>query len=216
MVVMIWPYLPMSSSPIFQGMTVFLGLIMSFASGPALGNLIAGIIITYMRPFQPGDRIHINDTIGNVIEKTPIVTRIRTTKNEIVTIPNSTIISSQSTNLSESAREKGLILYMTVSFSYDTPWRTVHELLIEAASQTENVLQTPTPFVHEVGFDDFYVEYEINAYISDADKTSRIYSDLRCNIQDAFHKAGISMTSQHYQTIAGEISQRPQQGIKTV
>jgi small-conductance mechanosensitive channel len=216
MVVMMWPYLPMSNQPAFAGMTVFLGLIMSFASGPALGNLIAGIIITYMRPFQIGDRIKINDIMGNVVEKTPIVTRLRTTKNEIVTIPNTTIMSSQSTNLSESAREQGLIVYMTVSFSYDTPWRTVHELLIAAANKTENVLHDPAPFVHEVSFDDFYTSYEINAYINDANKISGISSDLRCNIQDAFQAAGISMTSLHYQNLSGEIRQNAKQGIKTI
>ncbi|GHT19597.1 hypothetical protein AGMMS4957_04200 [Bacteroidia bacterium] len=198
MVVMIWPSLPMSSSPIFQGMTVFVGVIMSFASGPALGNLIAGILITYMRPFQVGDRIQINDTIGNVVEKTPIVTRLLTTKNEIVTIPNTSIMAAQTTNLSESAREGGLILHLNVTFCYDTPWRTVHELLIEAALKTADVLHEPAPFVLEVGFGDFYVEYEINVYIADADKTNAVTSDLRSNIQDAFHTAGISMTSKHY------------------
>ncbi|GHT55662.1 hypothetical protein AGMMS49982_21800 [Bacteroidia bacterium] len=202
MVVMIWPYLPMSDSSIFQGMTVFIGVIMSFASGPALGNLIAGIIITYMRSFQMGDRIQINDMIGNVIERTPIVTRIRTIKNEIITIPNTNIMTAQSTNLSESARENnGLIIHLNVTFSYETPWRTIHELLIGAALKTENVLQTPPPFVLEVGFNDFYVEYEINVYIADANKIPAIFSDLRSNIQDAFHTAGISMTSQHYQKL---------------
>ena len=198
MVVAVWPYLPMSSSPIFQGMTVFVGVIMSFASGPALGNLIAGILITYMRPFQVGDRIQINDTIGNVVEKTPIVTRLRTTKNEIITIPNTNIMAAQTTNLSESAREGGLILHLNVTFCYSTPWRTVHELLIGAALKTADVLHEPAPFVLEVGFGDFYVDYEINVYIADADKTNAVMSDLRSNIQDAFHTVGISMTSQHY------------------
>jgi small-conductance mechanosensitive channel len=209
MVVMIWEYLPMSNSPIFQGMTVFIGLIMSFASGPALSNLIAGIIITYMRPFQIGDWIKINDTLGNVLEKTPIVTRIRTTKNEIITIPNTNIMTSQSTNLSESARATGLIIHINVTFSYDTPWRTVHELLIGAANKTTDVLQDPAPYVHEVGFDDFYVEYEINAYLGDAGKITAATSDLRENIQEAFNTAGIAMTSQHYQTLTNSGQANP-------
>ncbi|MDR2621895.1 MAG: mechanosensitive ion channel family protein, partial [Dysgonamonadaceae bacterium] len=88
MIVLIYPYLPNSQSHIFQGVSVFLGLIVSFGSSSAIGNIVAGMIITYMRPFKLQDRIKINDVIGNVIEKTPIVTRILTLKNEIVTIPN--------------------------------------------------------------------------------------------------------------------------------
>lgn len=83
-----------------------------------------------MRPFKLGDRIKLNDTVGNVIEKTTLVTRIRTPKNEMVTIPNSFIMSSHTTNYSESARDLGLIIHAEVTIGYDTPWRKVHQLLI--------------------------------------------------------------------------------------
>ncbi len=71
----------------FPGISVFVGLIVSLGSSTVIGNIIAGLVITYMRPFKLGDRIKLNDTTGNVIEKTPLVTRIRTPKNEVVTIP---------------------------------------------------------------------------------------------------------------------------------
>jgi small-conductance mechanosensitive channel len=198
MIVLIYPYLPGSDSHIFQGISVFLGLIVSFGSSSAIGNLVAGMIITYMRPFKMKDRIKINDIIGNVIEKTPIVTRILTLKNEIVTIPNSTIMNSQITNLSESARTKGLIIYMDVTCGYETPWQKVHQLMIEAAENTEDVLKSPHPFVLETSFDDFHVVYQMNAYIQDADKLTKISSDLRQSLQDKFKEAGISILSPHY------------------
>ncbi|GHV59066.1 hypothetical protein FACS1894182_12580 [Bacteroidia bacterium] len=197
MLVLIWPYLPNSNSGIFQGISIFIGVLVSFGSSSAIGNLIAGIIITYMRPFQIGDRIKINDMIGNVVEKTPVVTRIRTLKNEIVTIPNSTIMNTQTTNLTESARTKGLIVHLNVSVGYGTPWRQVHQLLIEAAQNTPNVMSEPQPFVLETNFYDFYVSYEINAYTSDANKLMEVTSDLRQAIQDKFQSAGISILSPH-------------------
>jgi small-conductance mechanosensitive channel len=204
MLVLIYPYLPSSNSKIFQGVSVFLGLIVSFGSSSAIGNLVAGMIITYMRPFKIGDRIKINDVVGNVTEKTPIVTRIRTLKNEIVTIPNSTVINSQTTNLSESAKTQGLIIHFDVSFSYETPWRTVHQLLIDAAEKTEGVMKTPHPFVLETAFNDFYVVYQINAYINDANRITQITTHLYQNIQDTFNAAGINIMSPHYYKIQGE------------
>ena len=198
MIVLIYPYLPNSQSHIFQGVSVFLGLIVSFGSSSAIGNIVAGMIITYMRPFKLKDRIKINDIIGNVIEKTPIVTRILTLKNEIVTIPNGTVMNSQITNLSESARTKGLILHLDVTCGYDTPWRQVHQLLIDAAEATADVMQSPHPFVLEQGFNDANVTYQINVYIDDADKLIKIGSDLRQNIQDRFKEAGISILTPHY------------------
>jgi small-conductance mechanosensitive channel len=204
MVALIYPYLPGSDSRVFQGISLFVGLIVSFGSSSAIGNLIAGMIITYMRPFRIGDRIKINDVLGNVLEKTPIVTRIQTLKNEIVTIPNSTIMNSQSTNLSESARTKGLIVHLEITCGYETPWRDVHQLLLDAAESTPNVMSDPHPFVHEQEFNDFDVAYEINVYISDANKLTEVTNDLRQNIQDKFKAAGISILSPHYYIKKGD------------
>ena len=136
MIAMIYPYLPGSDSGVFQGISVFVGLIISLGSSTVIGNIIAGLVITYMRPFKLGDRIQLNETTGNVIEKTPFVTRLRTPKNEVVTIPNSFIMSSHTTNYSVSARQYGLIIHSTVTIGYDVPWRQVHQLLINAARQT--------------------------------------------------------------------------------
>ncbi|MDR2682567.1 MAG: mechanosensitive ion channel family protein [Dysgonamonadaceae bacterium] len=201
MLAMIWPYLPQSDSGIFQGVSIFIGVLVSFGSSSAIGNLIAGIIITYMRPFHIGDRIKINDIIGNVLEKTPVVTRIQTLKNEIITIPNSTIMNTLTTNLSESARTTGLIIHFGVGVGYDVPWRQVHQLLIEAAQNTPGVMAHPQPFVLETAFNDFYATYEINAYISDANQLSPITSGLRQSIQDQFHTAGISILSPHIYSV---------------
>lgn len=198
MIAMIYPYLPGSDSGVFQGISVFVGLIISLGSSTVIGNIIAGLVITYMRPFKLGDRIKLNDTTGNVIEKTPFVTRLRTPKNEVVTIPNSFIMSSHTVNYSESARQFGLIIHSTVTIGYDAPWRQVHQLLINAARMTPGVLEHPKPFVLETELSDYYPCYQINAYIKDADKLAIIMSDLHQNIQDTFNEAGVEIMSPHY------------------
>lgn len=217
MIAMIYPYLPGSNSGVFQGISVFVGLIISLGSSTVIGNIIAGLVITYMRPFKLGDRIKLNETTGNVIEKTPFVTRIRTPKNEVVTIPNSFIMSSHTTNYSASARQYGLIIHSTVTIGYDAPWRQVHQLLIDAAKVTPGVLPDPEPFVLETELSDFYPCYQINAFIRDADQLARIYSDLHQNIQDKFNEAGVEIMSPHYRAERnGDASTIPAQYLNDI
>lgn len=201
MLAMIYPYLPGSNSGVFQGISVFVGLIVSLGSSTVIGNIIAGLVITYMRPFKIGDRIKLNDTTGNVVEKTPLVTRIRTPKNEVVTIPNSFVMSSHTVNFSLSAREYGLIIHSEVSIGYDVPWRTVNKLLVEAALNTPGVVDDPRPFVLSTSLSDWYPVYQVNAYIKDADRLAEIYSDLHQNIQDRFNEAGVEIMSPHYMAV---------------
>jgi small-conductance mechanosensitive channel len=196
--VMIYPYLPGSSTAAFQGISVFLGLLISFGSASAIANVVAGIVMTYMRPFLLGDRVKIADTTGDVIERTLLVTRVRTIKNVDVTIPNAMVLSSHIINFSSSARERGLVLHTSVTIGYDAPWRQVHELLVAAAAGTTGIKQEPPPFVLQTGLDDFYVRYELNAYTDDPGSMARTYSELHQAIQDRFNEAGVEIMSPHY------------------
>ena len=215
MIAMIYPYLPGSDSGVFQGISVFVGLIVSLGSSTVIGNIIAGLVITYMRPFKLGDRIKLNDTTGNVIEKTPLVTRIRTPKNELVTIPNSFIMSSHTVNYSASARTYGLIIHAEVSIGYDVPWRKVHSLLLKAAQATQGVAADPEPFVLETELQDWYPGYQINAYITEADQLAQIYSNLYQSIQDVFAEADVEIMSPHYMAVRdGNETTIPKSGLK--
>jgi small-conductance mechanosensitive channel len=200
-IAVIYPYLPGSGSPIFQGVTVFVGLIFSLGSTSAIGNLIAGFVITYMRPFKIGDRIQIKETTGFVVEKNLMVVRLRTHKNEYVTFPNMVILSSSIINYHTSSDEdeEGLILYADVTMGYAVPWTTVHGILIAAALKTNFVLDTPKPFVLQTALDDFYARYQINAYTKKVDRIPAIYSELFQNLQDGFKAAGIDLTAPSYQ-----------------
>ncbi|MFD2826504.1 mechanosensitive ion channel domain-containing protein [Leeuwenhoekiella polynyae] len=196
--VVIFPYLPGSESPVFQGISVFLGFLFTFGSAGSLSNVIAGLVLTYMRLFKIGDRVKIGDIVGDVIEKSSLVTRVRTPKNEIISIPNSTVMSSHTINYSSDAPEKGLIIHTTVTIGYDVPWKDMHQVLIDAALRTDLVLKDPQPFVLQTSLEDFYVAYQINAYVREANKQASIYSQLHQNIQDVCNENGIEILSPHY------------------
>ncbi len=200
MFVVIWPYLPGSDSDIFKGVSVFLGILFSLGSSSAIANMVAGLVLTYMRSFKMGDRIKIGDITGDVIEKTLLVTRVRTIKNEDITIPNAMILNSHTTNFTSCSEqnEKGLVLHTTVTIGYDVPWPKVHQALIDAALITPSVEKTPAPFVLQTSLDDFYVSYQLNAYTFTAGKMAIIYSNIHQNIQDKFNEAGIEILSPHY------------------
>ncbi|APJ03624.1 mechanosensitive ion channel family protein [Silvanigrella aquatica] len=196
--IIIFPYLPGSGSPAFQGISVFLGILFSLGSSSAVANMVSGIVLTYMMPFKVGDRVKISSTVGDVIEKNLLVIRVRTIKNEDITIPSSMVLGSHIINYSSSAQSYGLILNTTISINYDTPWRLVHSLLTDAALKTNDILKEPKPFVLQKEFNDFYVSYEINAYTNQPNRMADIYSELRQNIQDIFHEAKIEIMSPHY------------------
>jgi len=197
MLVMIWPLLPQSNSEIFQGVSVFIGIIVSLGSSSIIGNVMAGMVMTYMRPFRVGDFIKYGDNEGFVIEKTMLVTRIRTRKNDVITIPNSNLLTSQTTNYTFSAQNYGIIVHTKVTIGYDMQWQLIRDLLLDAARKTSHLQKKPEPFVRITALDDFYVEYEINAYTKHSELLSNIYSELHQNILDSFHSHGVEIMSPH-------------------
>lgn len=199
--VVMLPYLPGAGSDAFKGVSVFVGVLFSLGSSGAVANVVAGVVLVYTRAFQIGDRVKIGETVGDVVERTLLVTRVRTIKNVDITIPNATVLSSQVINYTTQAGGRGLILHTTVTIGYDAAWRQVHQLLIAAAGATEDLLKDPAPFVLQTSLDDFYVSYELNAYTDRADLMARIYSDLHQNIQDQFNAAGVEIMSPHYRSL---------------
>ncbi|MDR1420571.1 MAG: mechanosensitive ion channel family protein [Treponema sp.] len=201
-VAIVYPYLPLADSRIFQGVSVFVGIIISLGSSSAIGNLVAGIVITYMRPFKTGDRIQLKDITGFVVEKSLMVVRVKTHKNEYVTFPNMMILNSSVINYNTSSDEdeEGLVLYASITFGYDTPWQTVHRVLIDAALATSHVQKSPRPFVLQTMLDDFYCRYQINFYTKEVNMVPAIYSELHENIQEGFRAEGLDMTVAHYRS----------------
>jgi small-conductance mechanosensitive channel len=202
-IAVIYPYLPGSDSKAFQGVSVFIGIIFSIGSTSAIGNLVAGLVITYMRPFKLGDRVQIKEITGFVVEKNLMVVRLKTHKNEYVTFPNMIILGSNIINYNTSSDEdeEGLIIYTEITFGYATPWQTIHDILINAALNTEYVQKRPKPFVLQTKLDDFYASYQINCYTKEVSKIPGIYAMLYENIQSGFQEAGLDMTAAHFRVI---------------
>lgn len=196
--VAVFPYLPGSGSSAFQAIGIFLGAVISIGSGSSVSNAIAGMVITYMRPFAVGDFVKIGDTTGTVTEQSALVVRVLTIRNEHVTLPSSNVLASPIVNYSAQARTSGVAIRTSVTIGYDVPWRRVHDLLLEAASRTTNLLEVPKPWVIQTALSDFYVCYELDVYVDHPEVAHLVLSELNQNVQDAFFRAGVEILSPHY------------------
>jgi small-conductance mechanosensitive channel len=198
-IVLAYPYIPGSDSAAFKGVSVFLGVLLSLGSSSFIANLIAGLSMTYRGAFREGDLIRIGETTGTVEDVKLMVTRLRTPKNEKVILPNSNILSTDVINYTQAAKSEGLIVHSTVGIGYDTPWRQVEAMLLEAVSRTEGLQSDPSPFVLQEALGDFAVQYQVNAYWSGGRSLPRIRSDLHAHIQDVFNENGVQIMSPAYE-----------------
>lgn len=198
-VVVAYPYIPGSGTDAFKGVSIFLGVVFSLGSSSLIGNLIAGYSMTYRRAYRVGDRVRINEYVGDVTEMRLLVTHLRTPKNEEVIVPNSEILNTSIVNYSTLAREGQLILHTTVGIGYETPWRQVEAMLRQAAGRTDGLLTEPAPFVHQKALGDFAVTYEINVYCDDAQAMYTLYTRLYRNILDVFNEYGVQIMTPAYE-----------------
>jgi small-conductance mechanosensitive channel len=199
--VMIYPYIPGSGTDAFKGLSLFAGAVFTIGATGTVGNFVGGLVAIFVGAFRIGDYVKLGDVVGVVTETTMTLTRIRTPLNTMVSVPNISILNGQLVNYSTLARAEGVILTTSVTIGYDAPWRTVHGLLLDAASRTEHVEKTPAPFVLQTSLDDFYVSYQLNVHTRNPVGMRLTYGALHANIQDAFNAAGVEIMSAHYASV---------------
>lgn len=196
--IVIFPYLPGAGSPVFNGISIFAGILITVGSSGSFNNVIAGLALTYMNAFKNGDRIKTGDIYGDILNKNLLVTKIKTIKNEVISIPNANLLNSHIINYSKDFDQLGVIVHSTISIGYDVPWETVHDLCIKAALDTQYIEAEPAPFIYQLNLDDFYINYQVNAYTKYPNDLSVIYSELHKNILNAFREANVEILSPHF------------------
>ena len=193
-----YPYVPGSSSSAFKGLSIFAGALLTIGSSAATGNFIGGLVLMFRGGISRGDWIKVDEAVGEVIETSLTLIRLRTEKDEIVSIPNVQVLASRFVNYSTLGRERGVILHAAVTIGYEVPWRKVHALLIEAAGRTKDLEREPPPYVLQRALEKSFVAYEINAYTRKPTRMPWIYGELYEHVQDVFAAAGVEILSPDY------------------
>jgi small-conductance mechanosensitive channel len=197
---MAYPYLPGAETQAFKGLSVLIGLMISLGASSLVGQAASGLILMYTRTMRAGEYVSISDKAGTVVELGLFTTKIRTGLGEELTLPNSLILGTVTKNYSRAVQGHGFILDTTVTIGYDTPWRQIHAMLIEAARRTTGVLADPEPKVFQHSLSDYYPEYRLvcQAIQSTAHSRAEALSSLHANIQDVFNEYGVQIMSPHY------------------
>lgn len=193
--IILFPYLPGSGTTAFQGISVFLGILISIGSSSAIANAVAGIVITYMRPFKQNDWIKTGEITGLVIEKNALVTRLKTINNEDVSVPNSAILSGATINYSSIGRSDGLVITTEIEIDFAVEFHIVEKLLQRAANKTSGITKRLAPYIFYKKINDSTTTYEINAITFEPQNMYFIKSDLIRNIQKVFIEEKIPLRS---------------------
>lgn len=199
-VAMAYPYLPGAQTEAFKGLSVLLGLMVSLGASSIVGQGAAGLILTYTQTIRVGEFVRIGDNEGTVVRMGAFTTTIRTGLGEELSIPNSLITGSVTKNYSRVVQGRGFVVDTTVTIGYDTPWRQVEAMLIEAALKTPGILGSPQPVVFQTALSDYYPEYRLvaQAVPSQPRPRAEVLSMLHANIQDVFNFYGVQIMSPHY------------------
>jgi small-conductance mechanosensitive channel len=200
--VMAYPYLPGSGSDAFKGISVLVGLMISLGATNIIGQGASGMIITFSRTFKVGEYVRIGDNEGTVTELGMFTTRLRTGMGEEISLSNSLVFGAVTRNYSRAVPGSGYILDTVVTIGYDTPWRQVEAMLLEAANSTDGISKENEykPKVFQTSLSDFYPEYRLVCYASPENPLPRAValSTLHANIQDVFNQYGVQIMSPHY------------------
>ncbi|MBI5790608.1 MAG: mechanosensitive ion channel [Rhodocyclales bacterium] len=199
-VAMAYPYLPGSHTEAFKGLSVIVGIMVSIGASGVVGQIASGVMIVYTYALKKGEYVRIQDYEGTVTELGLFVTRLRTGMGEEISLPNAFVLGNVTRNFSRVDGDRGYVLDCKLTIGYDTPWRQVHALLLEAAAAIPEIRKTPAAYVVQTALSDFYVEYKLVVYVdTDVPATrARVASDLLAAIQDAFNRHGVQIMSPHY------------------
>jgi small-conductance mechanosensitive channel len=197
-IIVAFPYIPGSQTPAFRGISVMAGLMISVGSSNLIAQLIGGLTVIYNRACRPGDYIRIGEYEGTVTSIGFFSSRLVTRRNEEVVLANSQISNGTLINYSCLNETVGVQVPLTVTIGYDTPWRQVHAMLLEAARRTAGLKSEPQHIVLQRALSDFYVEYELRVALETPMQRPEVLSELHAHTQDVFNEYGVQIMSPHF------------------
>ncbi|MEJ2221964.1 MAG: mechanosensitive ion channel family protein [Desulfobacterales bacterium] len=173
------------------------GIAIGFAAKDTLSNLIAGILLIIDRPFEVGDRIEVwtapagSATWGDVIDIGLRATKIKTTDNIVIIIPNNEIMLRDIINytiISDDIR-----LRINIGIAYDADLQKAKNAILQVAQATEGVADEPPPKVVVRNFGESSVDLQLRVWIHDARRRMDTISYITDKIKETFDAQGIEI-----------------------
>ena len=198
--VVAYPYIPGSETEAFKGLSVLVGLMVTLGSTGLINQVISGLFVIYSRSVRPQDYVRIGDIEGEVMSIGSLAIKLRTPRQEEITIPHSVLVAAATTNFSRLAGSDGMVITGSVTIGYNIPWRQVHALLFLAASRTRGVRKEPPPRVLQRELSDHFVQYQLLAHLEEGANRAEAISELHAQTQDAFNEYGVQMMAPSFES----------------
>lgn len=169
------------------------GLALSLAVQGVLSNLAGGMMLLWAKPFQVGDTVEADGTVGTVQDITLVYTKLLTPDNRVVYLTNKAVSEAKLVNITG---EENRRVELTISVSYDSPVEKVKETILRVIAEHPKTLTTPEPLARVASFGSSAIDYHVRAWCAAEDYWTVFY-DLNEGIKAAFDRAGIEMTYDH-------------------
>jgi len=190
------------SLDVLLGAAGILTVAIGFASQTSASNMISGLFLLVERPFEIGDFIEVEGTLGEVIGIDMLSVKLRTTDNLYVRIPNETLIKTRVVNRSRFAIRR---LDLTVGIAYAEDVERVEALLLDLAEQSSAALEEPKPFVLVTGFGPSSVDLQFSFWVA-RDRVLEGRSDMMVAVKKTLDREGIEIPFPHTSVYAGSHS----------
>jgi small-conductance mechanosensitive channel len=195
-----YPFIPGSETDAFKGLSVLIGLMVTLGSTGLINQVISGLFVIYSKSVRPADYVRVGDVEGEVIDVGSLATKLRTPRQEEITIPHSVLVGTATTNYSRLAGDNGMVVTTTVTIGYQIPWRQVHAILLLGAARTHGLRRDPPPRVMQRELSDFYVQYLLLAHLEEGKNRAAVLSEMHAQIQDAFNEFGTQIMTPHFES----------------
>ncbi|MEA1079488.1 mechanosensitive ion channel family protein [Marinobacter sp. ASW11-75] len=191
------------SLEVVLGAAGILTVAIGFASQTSASNMISGLFLLVEKPFEIGDVIEVDATIGEVIGIDMLSVKLRTPDNLYVRIPNETLIKTRVVNRSRFPIRR---LDLTVGIAYAEDVERVEKLLLGLAEQNPVCLEEPKPFVLVTAFGPSSVDLQFSFWVP-KDKVLDGRSGIMVGIKKALDREGIEIPFPHTSIYAGSHSE---------
>jgi len=187
-------YLGIEITPIIASAGVF-GIAISFAAKDIISNFFGGAMILADKPFKVGDRVKINDELGDIVSIGVRSTRVKTLQHQLLTIPNSVFSTSIVTNYA--MPDVKLKVKIPVSVAYGSDVRRVKEILLEianrAAEEEDYILKDPVPGVYFLEYGESGLNYMMVIWAGKFNMSWEVMDKINFLIDERFTEEGIEI-----------------------
>ena len=191
------------SLDVVLGAAGILTVAVGFASQTSASNMISGLFLLMEKPFQIGDFIEVDATIGEVVGIGLLSVKLRTPDNLYVRIPNETLIKTRVVNRSRFPIRR---IDLVIGIAYAEDVERVRDLLLGLAETNPHCLEEPRPFVLVTGFGPSSVDLQFSFWVAREDFLEG-KGGMMIAIKKALDGAGIEIPFPHTSVYAGSHSE---------